>query len=44
MAIGLMSVVVLVWVDIDDGKGGVSSGGKKWKKKYDWHKYIKYKR
>ena len=29
MAIGLMSVVVLVWVDIDDGKGGVSSGGKK---------------
>ena len=29
MALGLMSVVVLVWVDIDDGKGGVSSGGKK---------------
>ena len=28
MALGLMSVVVLVWVDIDDGKGGVSSGGK----------------
>ena len=28
MALGLMSVVVLVWVDIDDGKGGISSGGK----------------
>ncbi len=23
-----MSVVVLVWADIEDGKGGVSSGGK----------------
>merc|ERR1719361_294309 len=29
MALGLMSVVVLVWVDIDAGKGGVSSGGNK---------------
>ena len=28
MALGLMSVVVLVWADIEDGKGGVSSGGK----------------
>ena len=28
MALALMSVVVLVWVDIDDGKGGVSGGGR----------------
>lgn len=28
MALGLMSVVVLVWADIDDGKGGVSAGGR----------------
>ena len=28
MALGLMSVVVLVWADIEDGKGGVSAGGK----------------
>ena len=34
MALGLMSVVVLVWVDIDDGKGGISSGGKNILKKY----------
>ena len=34
MALGLMSVVVLVWVDIDDGKGGVSSGGKLFPIKY----------
>ena len=27
MAMALMSVVVLVWVDIDDGKGGIASGG-----------------
>ena len=28
MALGLMSVVVLVWTDVEDGKGGVSAGGK----------------
>lgn len=27
MALGLMSVVVLVWSDVQDGKGGVSSSG-----------------
>ena len=27
MALGLMSVVVLVWADVEDGKGGVSAGG-----------------
>ena len=29
MALGLMSVVVLVWADVEDGKGGVSAGGKR---------------
>ena len=28
MALGLMSVVVLVWTDVQDGRGGVSAGGK----------------
>ncbi|XP_059083664.1 solute carrier family 35 member F2-like [Tigriopus californicus] len=28
MALALMSVVSLVWIDIDDGKGGVTSGGR----------------
>jgi hypothetical protein len=36
MALGLMSVVVLVWVDIDDGKGGISSGGNSFVKKIDF--------
>ena len=28
MALGLMSVVALVWTDVQDGRGGVSAGGK----------------
>nr|XP_040572566.1 solute carrier family 35 member F2-like [Lepeophtheirus salmonis] len=28
LALGLMSVVTFVWVDVDDGKGGVNGGGK----------------
>ena len=27
MALGLMSVVALVWTDVQDGRGGVSAGG-----------------
>jgi len=27
LALALMSVVALVWSDIDDGRGGVSAGG-----------------
>ena len=30
-----MSVVILVWADIDDGKGGVSAGGMR-------KKYVEY--
>ena len=42
MALGLMSVVVLVWVDIDDGKGGVSSGGNLFIKKHVSFVYLDY--
>ena len=27
MALALASVILLVWMDVDDGKGGVSAGG-----------------
>ena len=27
MALALMSVVAIVWIDVDDGKGGVGEGG-----------------
>jgi hypothetical protein len=27
MALALMSVVAIVWIDVDDGKGGVAAGG-----------------
>ena len=27
LGLALMSVVALVWVDVDDGRGGVSAGG-----------------
>ena len=27
MALALMSVVAIVWIDVEDGKGGVGEGG-----------------
>ena len=42
MALGLMSVVVLVWVDIDDGKGGISSGGNSFVNKLALLFYLNY--
>ena len=29
MALALMSVVAIVWIDVDDGKGGVGEGGQR---------------
>ena len=29
LAVALMSVVTLVWLDIDDGRGGVTAGGER---------------